>query len=132
MGDDRGIRRRRSTATSRCRRCATPCRGTWSIWWGDDRFVPADHPLSNVHVATADLLDVGALSGQSGTGGSGADVVAGRTAGAPIPAGNIHAVPAAQAIGLGEGPGWAAERYARSSSPWVPRSPTACPPSTWS
>ncbi|HET9346886.1 MAG TPA: 6-phosphogluconolactonase [Candidatus Limnocylindrales bacterium] len=82
------------------------------LWWGDDRFVPADHKLSNVHVATSDLLDVGALSGQSGTGGSGADVGAGRTAGAPIPADNIHAVPAGQAIGLGEGPAWAAERYA--------------------
>jgi 6-phosphogluconolactonase len=81
------------------------------LWWGDDRFVPADHKLSNVLVATSDLLDVGALSGQSGTGGSGADVGAGRTAGAPIPAENIHAVPAAQAIGLSEGPAWAAERY---------------------
>lgn len=81
------------------------------LWWGDDRFVPADHPLSNIHVATSDLLDVGALSGQSGTGGSGADVFSGRTSGAPIHAGNVHAIPAGEAIGLGEGPGWAAERY---------------------
>ena len=82
------------------------------LWWGDDRFVPADHKLSNVHVATSDLLDVGALSGQSGTGGSGADVFSGRTAGAPIHAANVHAVPAGEAIGLSEGPAWAAERYA--------------------
>jgi 6-phosphogluconolactonase len=82
------------------------------LWWGDDRFVPSDHPLSNVHVATSDLLDVGALSGQSGTGGSGADVFSARTSGAPIHAGNIHPVPAGQAIGKGEGPAWAAEAYA--------------------
>ena len=44
------------------------------LWWGDDRFVPADHPLSNVQLATSDLLEIGALSGESGTGGSGADV----------------------------------------------------------
>ena len=41
------------------------------LWWGDDRFVPADHPLSNVHVATSDLLEIGATSGESGTGASG-------------------------------------------------------------
>ena len=39
------------------------------LWWGDDRFVPADHPLSNAKVALADLLEIGALSGESGTGG---------------------------------------------------------------
>ena len=82
------------------------------LWWGDDRFVPSDHMLSNFQVATSDLLDVGALSGQSGTGGSGADVFSGRTAGAPIHAGNVHPVPAGQAIGRGEGPAWAAESYA--------------------
>ena len=92
-------------------RDAIPWEGV-QLWWGDDRFVPSDHPLSNVHVATSDLLDVGALSGQSGTGGSGSDVFAGRTAGAPIHAGNVHPIPAGQAIGLGEGPDWAAERYA--------------------
>lgn len=82
------------------------------LWWGDDRFVPADHPLSNVHVATSDLLEIGALSGESGTGGSGVDVTAGRSPGAPIPAGNVHPIPMGQAIAESAGPEWAAERYA--------------------
>jgi 6-phosphogluconolactonase len=82
------------------------------LWWGDDRFVPADHPLSNVHVATSDLLEIGATSGESGTGGSGTDVIAGRTAGVPMPAENVHPIPMAAAIAESEGPEWAAERYA--------------------
>jgi 6-phosphogluconolactonase len=82
------------------------------LWWGDDRFVPADHPLSNVHVATSDLLEIGARSGESGTGGSGVDVDAGRSPGAPIPAANVHPIPVGSAIAAAEGPEWAAERYA--------------------
>jgi 6-phosphogluconolactonase len=82
------------------------------LWWGDERFVPADHPLSNAEIAESDLLEIGALSGQSGTGSSGADVVGRRTAGAPIPAANVHPIPTGQAIGQGVGPIWAAQRYA--------------------
>jgi 6-phosphogluconolactonase len=82
------------------------------LWWGDDRFVPADHPLSNAHVATSDLLEIGARSGESGTGSSGVDVDARRTAGAPIPAANVHPIPMAAAIADGGGPAAAAERYA--------------------
>jgi 6-phosphogluconolactonase len=84
------------------------------LWWGDERFVPADHPLSNAKIATADLLEIGALSGQSGTGSSGADVVGGRTAGAPIPAENVHPIPTGQAIAEGVGPIWVAQRYAET------------------
>ena len=82
------------------------------LWWGDDRFVPADHPLSNAHIATSDLLEIGATSGESGTGASGVDASAGRTAGAPIHAGNVHPIPVGAAIGEAEGPDWAAQRYA--------------------
>jgi 6-phosphogluconolactonase len=82
------------------------------LWWGDDRFVPADHPLSNVHVATSDLIEIGARSGESGTGQSGADVAGRRTPGAPIPAENVHPIPMTAAIGQGDGPEWAAEHYA--------------------
>jgi 6-phosphogluconolactonase len=82
------------------------------LWWGDERFVPADHPLSNAEIAESDLLEIGALSGQSGTGSSGADVVGRRTAGAPIPAANVHPIPTGQAIGQGVGPIWAAQGYA--------------------
>jgi len=82
------------------------------LWWGDDRFVPADHPLSNVHIATSDLLEIGATSGESGTGASGVDVTGGRTAGAPIHAANVHPMPIGAAIGEAESPDWAAQRYA--------------------
>ena len=46
-------------------------------WWGDDRFVPADHPLSNVMPI----------------------------AGMPIPAANLHPILAGEAIARGRGPG---------------------------
>jgi 6-phosphogluconolactonase len=82
------------------------------LWLGDERFVPLDHPLSNVKIALADLLEIGALSGQSGTGSYGVDVVGRRVAGAPIPAENVHPIPTGQAIADGVGPIWAAQRYA--------------------
>jgi len=81
------------------------------LWWGDDRFVPFDHPLSNVGIAEADLLDMAATSGTSGTGASAIDVLVGRSPGAPIPAQNVHPFPIPQAIANGQGPEWAAERY---------------------
>ena len=84
------------------------------LWWGDERFVPADHPLSNAKIAEADLLEIGALSGESGTGSSGVDVLGRRTAGAPIPARNVHPMPTGRAIGEGAGPDVAAERYAET------------------
>ncbi len=82
------------------------------LWWGDERFVPTDHPMSNAKIALADLLEIGALSGESGTGSYGTDVVGGRTAGAPIPAENVHPMPTGKAIADGVGPIWAAQRYA--------------------
>ena len=82
------------------------------LWWGDERFVPPDHPLSNAKIALSDLLEIGALSGQSGTGGSGVDVTGRRTAGAPIPAENVHPIPdRARRSPRVSGPSWAAERY---------------------
>jgi 6-phosphogluconolactonase len=85
-----------------------------NLWWTDERFVPADHPLSNAKIAEDVLLEVGALSGQSGTGASGADVGGRRIPGAPIPAGNVHPIPTGDAIGRGQGPEWAAARYAET------------------
>ncbi|HEX5012655.1 MAG TPA: 6-phosphogluconolactonase [Candidatus Limnocylindrales bacterium] len=82
------------------------------LWWGDERYVPPDHRLSNAHVAAAHLLQIGATSGQSGTGTSGTDVTGGRTAGVMIPADQVHMVPTAAAIADGSGPQVAAERYA--------------------
>jgi 6-phosphogluconolactonase len=82
------------------------------LWWGDDRFVPSDHPLSNAKLAADVLLEVGALSGESGTGDYGVDVLGGRRPGAPIPALNIHYVPVAQAIADSDDVDWCAARYA--------------------
>ena len=74
----------------------------WSrihTWWGDDRFVPADDPLSNV-------LPI---------------------AGMPIPTGNLHPIPAGEAITRGEGPEWAAALYAAELSALVPADPDGTP-----
>jgi 6-phosphogluconolactonase len=53
-------------------------------WWGDDRFVPHDDPLSNV-------LPIESLG---------------------LAAETLHPIPTDEAIARGEGPAWAAERYA--------------------
>src|SRR5436853_393265 len=65
------------------------------LWWTDERFVPIDHPQSNAKIAFDLLLDTEAFSGESGTGESGADVIAGRARAAdarraPPRAGHAH------------------------------------------
>jgi 6-phosphogluconolactonase len=81
------------------------------LWWGDDRYVPRDHPLSNVEPADQILLRVGALSGQSGWGESAEDVLTGTEPAAAIPVANLHPIPMAEAIGEARGAAWAAARY---------------------
>lgn len=84
------------------------------LWWGDERYVPTDHPDSNAGLAFDRLLAIGARSGESGEGASSTDVLAERTPGLPIPAANIHPIPVDLAIARGsEGAAWAAEEYAR-------------------
>jgi 6-phosphogluconolactonase len=82
------------------------------LWWGDDRFVPRDHPWSNAKVADDVLLEIGAHSGESGTGDYGVDVLAGRRPGAPIPAPNVHPFPTTEAIAETQDTDWCAARYA--------------------
>jgi 6-phosphogluconolactonase len=81
------------------------------LWWTDDRFVPFDHPLSNVKLAVDHLLDASAFSGASGTGASGADVLTGHLPGVPIRAVDVHPFPTGDAIGEGRDPDWCAARY---------------------
>jgi len=81
------------------------------LWFTDERFVPIDHPLSNAKIAMDVLIDSGAYSGESGTGESAADVVAGHAPGVPIRRDNVHVIPVAAAIGEGRDPEWAAARY---------------------
>jgi 6-phosphogluconolactonase len=83
----------------------------WSrvhAWWGDDRFVPPDHPLSNVLPFTQVLL----TSGGDEEGGSpeSADV-GGHGDGVRIPASQIHQVPMTEAIAHAGGAAWAATGY---------------------
>jgi 6-phosphogluconolactonase len=84
------------------------------LWWGDERYVPTDHPDSNAGLAYDRLLAIGARSGESGEGASSTDVLAERAPGLPIPAANVHPIPVDFAIARGpEGPAWAAQEYAR-------------------
>jgi 6-phosphogluconolactonase len=81
------------------------------LWWGDDRYVPPDHKLSNVLPAESVLMNAAAQSGQSGEGSEADDVRLGIDPGARIPATNVHPIPMATAIGGQLGPAWAAARY---------------------
>jgi len=81
------------------------------VWWGDDRFVPRDHPFSNVLPLDEVLLAAEAHSGQSGTGDDSFDVATGGRPGVRIPAANIHAMPMGEAIAHGHDTAWVAESY---------------------
>ena len=87
------------------------------VWWGDDRFVPADHPLSNVLPLTQLLLDTG--GDETGSGATSADVAA-AGAGVHLSAANLHPMPMSAAIGRDGGPAWAAAAYAEAVVSMVP------------
>jgi 6-phosphogluconolactonase len=72
-------------------------------WWGDDRYVPLDHPLSNVKPFYDVLLDIGEV--EEGTAGGGVH-------GIPIPIENIHPFPTTEAIGAARGAAWCATALA--------------------
>jgi 6-phosphogluconolactonase len=82
------------------------------LWFGDDRFVPRDHPSSNVLAVDQVLLAAAARAGLSGTGATGVDIFLGIEPGVPMPVENVHPFPCAQAIGEGLGAGWCAAAYA--------------------
>jgi 6-phosphogluconolactonase len=75
---------------------------SWSdvhVWWGDDRYVPRDHPLSNVKAFDDILLGIGL--GEEGVGGGGSP-------GAPIPVEQVHPFRTAESIGRASGAAWCA------------------------
>ncbi len=78
------------------------------VWWGDDRYVPADHPLSNVQPLTQILL---ASGGDEALSGSVMATVGSQGDGISIPVGNLHPIQMADAIAGGGAPS-AAARYA--------------------
>jgi 6-phosphogluconolactonase len=73
------------------------------VWWGDDRYVPRDHPLSNVK--PFDDVVVGIAGAEEGTAGGG-------YAGAPLPADNVHPFPTSEAIAHARGAAWCAATLA--------------------
>jgi 6-phosphogluconolactonase len=83
-----------------------------NVWWGDDRYVPRDHPLSNVFPLDQVLVSAAARAGLSGTGEYAVDVDLGTEPGVPLPAANIHAPRMGDAIGAAAGPEWVATEYA--------------------
>jgi 6-phosphogluconolactonase len=72
------------------------------VWWGDDRYVPRDHPASNVKPFEDIMLAISAA--EEGT--------AGDDAGVPIPIENLHPFPTGEAIGEGRGAAWCAAALA--------------------
>jgi 6-phosphogluconolactonase len=72
------------------------------VWWGDDRYVPRDHPWSNVKALDDILLE--ASDEEEGT--------AGIRRGVPLPFENLHAFPTGEAIGEDRGAAWCAEQIA--------------------
>ena len=74
------------------------------VWWGDDRYVPRDHPLSNVKAFDDIVMNLS--DAEEGTAGAG-------SAGVPIPIENLHPFRTGEAIGNGVGPDGAAAELAR-------------------
>ena len=72
-------------------------------WWGDDRYVPRDHPLSNIKSFYDIVLDI--ADGAEGTAGGGVH-------GVPIPVENVHPFPTTEAIGGSRGVAWCAAALA--------------------
>jgi 6-phosphogluconolactonase len=66
----------------------------WSnvhVWWGDDRYVPRDHALSNVKPFDDIMLDIAGRQSGSALGGGSAAV--------PIPLDQVHPFRTTEAIG---------------------------------
>ena len=80
------------------------------VWWGDDRFVPRDHPLSNVKAFDEILLGIGRAKGATAGGGpAGVPMPPG---GVPIPIEHFHPFRTGEAIGRARGAAWCADAMA--------------------
>jgi 6-phosphogluconolactonase len=77
------------------------------VWWGDDRYVPRDHPLSNVKPFDDILLASGpAEEGRLEM------ATAGVAKPVPLPIDNLHPFPTTIAIGRLRGAAWCASKLA--------------------
>ena len=90
------------------------------FWWGDDRFVPRDHPESNAGMASRLLFGAPAFSGESGTGAEGADVESGDFPALIVDVDKVHPIDNEGAIAAGAGPDWAAAAYANEIASYMP------------
>ncbi len=81
------------------------------VWWGDDRYVPRDHPLSNVLPFDQVLLSASALAGLSGSGADAAEVELGLEPGIRIAPSHVHAPAMGRSIADGTGLEGAAAAY---------------------
>ena len=77
--------------------------GNIHVWWTDDRYVPRDHPLSNVKPFDDVLLDI--ADAEEGTS-------SGRHPRVPLHFENIHPFRTGEAIGRGAGAAWCAAALA--------------------
>jgi 6-phosphogluconolactonase len=73
------------------------------VWWGDDRYVPRDHPLSNVKPLDDILLAIAYTEG-----GQLGMATAGAPKPVPLPIENLHPFPTTIAIGRAHGAAWCA------------------------
>lgn len=78
------------------------------VWWGDDRFVPRDHPLSNVKPFDDIMMAIGYTEGgQVGMGTAGAPRPV------PLPIDHLHPFPTGEAIGAARSAAWCAAELAK-------------------
>ena len=90
------------------------------LWWGDERLVPIDHPDSNIGLAYDILLELPALTGESGSGGEGIDVAAGDLPALPYVAENVHPFEIDEVFSESEPAQLVAQRYAEQLERYLP------------
>jgi 6-phosphogluconolactonase len=90
------------------------------LWWGDERFVPVDHPDSNIGLTYNILLELSAHSGESGTGGAGVDAEAGDIPELHILPENVHPYEIDESLGESEPAQLTADRYAAELERYLP------------
>ena len=101
--------------------------GRVHLWWGDERFVPIDHPESNAGLAYRLLLAISARSAESGMGAQGDDVTAGDVPGLPIDPQNVHPIEVEETLSDSEPVELAASMYASDLTERLPLARHATP-----
>jgi len=89
------------------------------LWWGDERFVPIDHPESNAGLAYRLLLAMPEKAAETGQGGQYDDVAAGAGPALDVLVEHIHPVEVDETLSDSEPVELAAELYARDLKRFV-------------